>query len=115
ADASRVDYPDYAEKLSKQLVAGAAPQGILICGSGIGMSIAANKIAGIRAAVVENPIAAQLAKQHNNANVLCLGARFLAPEYATDIARAFLSTPFSGDERHEKRVKKIMALESVSE
>jgi ribose 5-phosphate isomerase B len=112
ADESRVDYPDFAEKLARKIAAGDAPQGILICGSGIGMCIAANKIAGVRAAVVENVVAAQLAKQHNDANVLCLGARFLASEYASEIAEAFLKTPFSGEERHAKRVRKISALEN---
>jgi ribose 5-phosphate isomerase B len=111
SDASRVDYPDYAEKLARKIAAGEASQGILICGSGIGMSIAANKIDRVRAALVENPIAAKLAKLHNDANVLCLGARFLASEYASEIAQAFLETPFSGDERHENRVKKITTLE----
>jgi ribose 5-phosphate isomerase B len=111
---SRVDYPDYAEKLCKEIAAGTASEGILICGSGIGMSMAANKMPGIRAALVENPIAAQLSKQHNDANVLCLGARFLAPEYGSEIARAWLETPFSGDERHAKRVEKISALEKVN-
>jgi ribose 5-phosphate isomerase B len=111
SDASRVDYPDFAEKLSRKIAAGEASQGVLICGSGIGMSIAANKIDRVRAAVVENPIAAKLAKLHNDANVLCLGARFLAAEYASEIVQAFLETPFSGEERHEKRVKKITALE----
>lgn len=111
SDGSRVDYPDFAEKLCKQITAGEASQGILICGSGIGMSMAANKIPGIRAALVENPIAAQLSKQHNDANVLCIGARFLAAEYAAEITRSFLETLFSGDERHAKRVKKITALE----
>lgn len=114
-DTARVDYPDYAEALSRKLVAGEAPVGILICGSGIGMSISANKVPGVRAALVENPIAAQLSKQHNDANVLCLGARFLAPEYASEIVQAFLTTPFSGDERHKNRVKKISALEKSAE
>ncbi len=113
SDGSRVDYPDYAEKLCKQITSGRAPQGILICGSGIGMSMAANKMHGIRAALVENPIAAQLSKEHNNANVLCLGSRFLASEYGSEITRAFLETSFSGDERHAKRVQKISALERV--
>jgi ribose 5-phosphate isomerase B len=111
SDASRVDYPDFAEKLSRKIAAGEAEQGILICGSGIGMSIAANKIDRVRAALVENPIGAKLAKQHNDANVLCLGARFLAAEYASEIAQAFLETDFSGEERHAARVKKISALE----
>ncbi len=111
ADGSRVDYPDFAEKLGQKIVSGEAPRGILICGSGIGMCIAANKIAGIRAALVENPIAAKLSREHNDANVLCLGARFLAPEYAAEIAESWLSAPFSQDERHQNRLKKLRALE----
>jgi ribose 5-phosphate isomerase B len=112
ADSKRVDYPDYAERLATRIAGGEAPFGVLICGSGIGMCIAANKIDGIRAASVENPVAARLAREHNNANVICLGARFLAPEYATDIVRTFLSTEFSNDERHAKRVGKITDLET---
>ena len=113
AAGARVDYPDYAEKLCKEITDGTASQGILICGSGIGMSMAANKMPGIRAALVENPIAAQLSKEHNDANVLCLGARFLASEYGSEIARAWLEASFNGDERHATRVKKITALEKV--
>lgn len=112
--ADRVDYPDYAEKLARALAAGEAPQGVLICGSGIGMCIAANKMPGIRAAVVENPVAARLSREHNDANVLCLGSRFLAPEYAAEIVSVWLSTPFSGDSRHRARVDKIEKLEHRS-
>lgn len=107
----RVDYPDFAEKLALQISEGKALQGILICGSGIGMAIAANKIPGIRAAVVENPLAARFSRSHNDANVLCLGSRFLAPEYGTEIAKVWLETPFSGDPRHQKRIKQIQQLE----
>jgi ribose 5-phosphate isomerase B len=110
-DGSRVDYPDYAEKLCEQIGRGVASQGILICGSGIGMSMAANKMPGIRAALVENPIAAQLSKEHNNANVLCLGSRFLASEYGSEIARTWLESSFNGDERHSKRIQKISKIE----
>lgn len=109
----RVDYPDFAEKLAKKIVKDNCA-GILICGSGIGMSIAANKIDGIRAAVVENTTSARLAKEHNNANVLCLGARFLAPEYAAEIIEAWLSASFDPKEsggRHEARIAKIKLLE----
>jgi ribose 5-phosphate isomerase B len=109
--ADTVDYPDFAEKLARKLAAGDAGKGILICGSGIGMSIAANKVAGVRAAVVENPVAARLSREHNDANVLCLGARFIAPEYGVEIAEIWLKTPFSDDERHVKRVQKISKLE----
>ncbi|OFZ21964.1 MAG: ribose 5-phosphate isomerase B [Bdellovibrionales bacterium GWB1_55_8] len=107
----RVDYPDFAEKLGASIASGVAKRGILICGSGIGMSIAANKIAGIRAAVVENPVAARLSREHNDANVLCLGSRFIAPEYGAEIAQAWLTTEFSADHRHEGRIKKIARLE----
>lgn len=110
--ADRVDYPDFAEKLCREIQAGRADQGLLICGSGIGMSMAANKFDGIRAALVENPVAAKLSREHNNANVLCLGARFLAPEYAADIVKPWLATPFPGEPRHLERVRKITAIES---
>jgi len=107
----RVDYPDFAELLSRKIVSGEADQGILICGSGIGMSISANKVAGVRAALVENPVAARLSREHNDANVLCLGSRFIAPEYGAEIARIWLETQFSGDSRHQKRIEKINGLE----
>ena len=76
------------------------------------MSIAANKIASVRAALIENPVSAQLSREHNDANVLCLGARILAPEYAVSIVRAFLGTPFSQGPRHMKRLAKVKLLES---
>lgn len=108
----RVDYPDYAEKLTSHLdVSSPHSLGLLICGSGIGMCIAANKAAGIRAAVVENPIAARLAREHNAANVLCLGARFLAPEYASEIVLAWWESQPSHEGRHQARIEKIAALE----
>jgi ribose 5-phosphate isomerase B len=105
----KVDYPDFAEKLAKKITDNNL--GILICGSGIGMSIAANKVAGVRAAVVENPVSAKLAREHNHANVLCLGSRFVAPEYAAEIVKAFLEATPSSDWRHQNRVKKITQLE----
>lgn len=113
AKAERVDYPDFATAVVTKMTDGEADLGILICGSGIGMSISANKFAGIRAAVVENPVAARLAREHNDANILCLGARFLAADYASEIARVFLETPFSGDARHQARLDKIQKLESI--
>ena len=111
-DASRVDYPDFAEKLAKKIASGEATQGILICGSGIGMSIAANKVVGVRAAVVENPVAARLSREHNNANVLCLGSRFIASEYGAEIAKVWLETSFSTSGRHSARIQKITDLEN---
>ncbi|MCM2321694.1 MAG: ribose 5-phosphate isomerase B [Oligoflexia bacterium] len=107
----RVDYPDFAEKLATRISNGEAHLGILICGSGIGMSIAANKINGVRAAVVENPVSARLSREHNDANVLCLGSRFIAPAYGAEIARVWLETPFSNDDRHRGRLDKIQKLE----
>ncbi|MGK5081739.1 ribose 5-phosphate isomerase B [Bdellovibrionota bacterium FG-1] len=109
----RVDYPDFAKTLSEKIVSGSATQGVLVCGSGIGMSIAANKVAGIRAAVVENPVGARLSREHNDANVLCLGSRFIAPEYGAEIVQTWLNTPFSGDPRHQARIDKITQLEKV--
>jgi len=106
-----VDYPDFAEPVARQISRGFADLGILICGSGIGMSIAANKLPGIRAAVCDNPVSARLAREHNDANILCLGARFVAPEYAQEIVKVFLTTKFSNEERHKRRIKKISQLE----
>lgn len=110
----RVDYPDYAAKVATLISTGKAKLGILICGSGIGMSIAANKFPGVRAAVVESVEAAKLSREHNDANILCLGARLLGTEKAIAITKAFLETPFSGGERHIERIKKITALERKS-
>jgi ribose 5-phosphate isomerase B len=86
----------------------------LICGTGIGMCISANKINGIRAASVENPVSARLSREHNDANVLCMGSRMIAPEYGAEIIETWLNTPFSGDERHAKRIDKISELENLS-
>jgi ribose 5-phosphate isomerase B len=110
-DAGRVDYPDYAKLLATRVAKGEFEKGILICGSGIGMSIAANKVPGVRAAVVENPVAARLSREHNDANVLCLGSRFIAPEYGVEIVEIWLNTPFSKDSRHQERIKKIKSME----
>lgn len=111
-----VDYPDMAQAVGSRMRAdGSGARGILICGSGIGMSISANKIAGIRAALVENPVSARLSREHNDANVLCLGSRFVAPEYGAEIAKIWLETPFSGEARHEGRIAKMARLEKHGE
>ena len=110
----RVDYPDFAEKLSKEIQKNTASQGVLICGTGIGVAIAANKLHGIRAATVENPVSARLACEHNDANVLCLGARILAPEYAAEIVEAWLHAKFANG-RHTGRVEKIRKIEDANE
>jgi ribose 5-phosphate isomerase B len=105
-----VDYPDFAERVARDVAEGRADRGILVCTTGIGMSIAANKIDGIRAALVTNPDAARLTRAHNDANVMTLGAQFTSLEDANEFARVFLETPFDGN-RHERRVNKLRALE----
>ena len=104
-----IDYPDKANELVKALASGQAESGILVCGSGIGMSIAANRQPGIRAALAPSPEHALLARAHNNANVLCLGARLTPLELALRITDAFLATPFEGG-RHQGRVEKLDVL-----
>jgi ribose 5-phosphate isomerase B len=105
-----VDYPDYAFFVAEQVAAGKAQFGVLVCGSGIGMSIAANKVRGIRAAHVTSEIEAQLSREHNDANVLALGGRVLDEGTARKIVDRWLSTQFAGG-RHQQRVDKIMAIE----
>jgi len=106
-----VDYPDYALQVAQSVSSGIDDFGILICGSGIGMAITANKVKGIRAAPVADTSAAQLARQHNNANVLALGARNLSTARSLEIVDVFLSTPFEGG-RHLRRLDKINAIEN---
>ena len=101
-----VDYPEYAARLSDAVAAGRAPVGILICGAGIGMSIAANRVPGVRAANCLTEQMAALAREHNDANVLCLGSRLLQPTQAKKILWTFLEKPFGGG-RHQRRVEKI--------
>jgi ribose 5-phosphate isomerase B len=108
-----VDYPDVAYLVSKAVASGKCLQGILICGTGIGMSIVANKYKGIRAAACESPASAKLSREHNDANILCFGARIISWETATEIVKTFLSTPFSGDERHMCRIQKIHSLTNL--
>ena len=108
--ADRVDYPDYAEKVARAVVADEGSYGILICGTGIGMSIAANKVDGIRAAHCQDHYTAQMARAHNDANILCFGERVSGPGVIASMLDAFTETPFEGG-RHEGRVGKIMALE----
>lgn len=106
-----VDYPDYARKVAQAVRQKKAQRGVLLCGTGVGMSIAANKVSGIRAAVAWNSKIAALAAEHNDANVLCLSARFLKTADLRKILKAWLSTPFAGG-RHRRRVNKIKALEN---
>ena len=106
------DYPDFAQAVGEAVAADSAAMGLLVCGSGIGISISANKIKGIRAALVSDPYAASLSRLHNNANIICLGARLTGPDMAWECVKAFLDTAFAGG-RHEKRVAKISALENI--
>jgi ribose 5-phosphate isomerase B len=101
-----VDYPDFADKLAAALADGRAERGVLVCGTGIGISIAANRHRHVRAAVCHNGSEARLARQHNDANVLALGARVIGPEIAKDCLAAFLDTAFEGG-RHARRVQKM--------
>jgi len=102
-----VDYPDYADALAKALAEGKARRGVLLCGTGIGMSMVANRHKGIRAAVCRDVTDARLARQHNDANVICLGGRTTGPEVARDCLRTFLTTEFEGGGRHTRRIAKF--------
>src|SRR5262245_13488052 len=108
-----VDYPDYAERVAKGVASGEAERGILVCGSGIGMEIAANKVPGVRAALAWNEETAKLARQHNDANIVAVGERTTPQETIDRIVRAFLTTDFEGG-RHERRIEKIAKLEEES-
>ena len=106
----RVDYPDYAAKVANDVASGAADRGVLVCGTGIGMALAADKVAGIRAANIINPQFAALCREHNDANVITLSERFVTLETNQEILDVFLTTEFGGG-RHAGRVEKIMALD----
>jgi ribose 5-phosphate isomerase B len=105
-----VDYPDYARKVAEEVAQGRVEQGLLVCGSGTGMAIAANKVPGVRAAVAWNEEIARLAREHNDANVLTLGARVTPPEEIPGIVRAWFAAKFDQG-RHERRVQKIRDIE----
>lgn len=111
ADTTSVDYPDYAAKVAAAVIDKRASLGVLICGSGIGMSIAANKVPGIRAAVCRSEYEARVARQHNDANVLCLGARVTGGSLAIEILKDFVEAAFEGG-RHAQRVEKIAQIET---
>lgn len=101
------DYPDYAKKVAEAIIAGECDKGILICGTGIGISITANKFKGIRAALCHDCFSARATREHNDANILAMGARVIGPGLAQEITEIFLNTEFSKDERHIRRIKKI--------
>ncbi|MEZ4268837.1 MAG: ribose 5-phosphate isomerase B [Myxococcota bacterium] len=112
APGERSDYPDAASDVGRAVVDGRADRGVLVCGTGIGVSIAANKVPGVRAALVHDPVTARLAAEHNGAQVLCLGGRLMAVEYALELVDIWLQTGFEA--RHQARLDKITALEAGS-
>jgi ribose 5-phosphate isomerase B len=107
----RIDYPDKAREIGETILSGEAERGILVCGSGVGASVAACKLAGIRAAICHDVYSAHQGVEHDDMNVLCLGSEVIGPELAADLIRAFLRAEFSGGERYVKRLKKIEDME----
>jgi len=107
-----VDYPDYALPVCEKVASGEADKGILICGTGIGMSISANKVKGIRCALVHDMFSAQATREHNDTNVLAMGERVIGPGVAQEIVRIWLETEFSQGPRHQNRINKMMAIEA---
>jgi ribose 5-phosphate isomerase B len=110
-DDSPSDYPDFARKIARAVTSGACERGIFVCGSGVGASVASNKIPGIRAGLCHDTFSARQGVEDDAMNVLCLGARVIGPAIAQDVVRAFLAARFSGAERHVRRVGKIKAIE----
>lgn len=107
-----VDYPDYAVAVSRSILDGKADVGILICGSGVGACMAANKIPGIRAGLCHDTYSAHQGREHDDINILCLGARVIGYELAFELVKTFLNAKFSGEDRHLKRLKKVSQIES---
>lgn len=111
ASSESTDYPDYAASVAHDVAEGRADRGILVCSTGVGMSIAANKVGGVRAALAFNDDEVRLSRSHNDANVLAFGARYTAPQAAQEMVETFLATPFDGG-RHKRRINKIKTLEA---
>ena len=107
-----VDYAVYAEKTARAVANGECELGLLFCGTGVGISMAANKVRGIRAACCSDLFSAEMTRRHNDANILCLGGRVVSPEKATELVDIFLDTPFSGEERHARRIAQIADIEN---
>ncbi|GIX49044.1 MAG: ribose-5-phosphate isomerase [Candidatus Tectimicrobiota bacterium] len=106
-----VDYPDYAQLACDVVRYGQAQRAVLVCGSGVGVSVVANKFPGIRAGLCHDPYSARQGVEHDDMNVLCLGARVIGPELAREVVRAFLAARFSDEERHRRRLEKLWAIE----
>jgi len=109
------DYPDYAKKVGESIQSGSTEIGILICGSGVGAAVAANKLRGIRAALCGDTYSGHQSREHDDCNVLCVGARVTGVELALEIVRAFVNARFTGEERHKRRLAKVAELEVESE
>lgn len=110
-----VDYPDYAAALGRAVVEGKAERGVLVCGSGVGASVAANKLAGVRAGLCHDAYSARQGVEHDDMNVLVLGGRVIGPALADELLRAFLSASYTGEERHRRRLGKIAELEKAGD
>ncbi len=110
-----VDYPDYALAVGKAILSGQAERGILVCGSGVGAAIAANKLAGIRAGLCHDTYSAHQGVEHDDMNMLCLGSKVIGPELALELTRTFLEARFSGEERYRRRLAKVRELEQGAE
>ena len=106
------DYPDFSRAVGEAILSGVAERGVLVCGSGVGAAVAANKMKGIRASVCHDHYSAHQGVEHDNMNVLCLGARIIGSEMAADLIRSFLAAQFSGEPRHERRLKKVAEMEA---
>lgn len=109
---ARCDYPDFAIAVSREILMGRADRGIVICGSGVGVSVAANKIPGIRAAICHDTYSAHQGVEHDDMNVLCIGGRIIGSELAMEIVRSFLAARYTPDERHQRRLDKVLEIES---
>jgi len=105
------DYPDFAKAVAQAVASGQAERGILVCGSGVGACVAANKVPGVRACLCHDTYSAHQGVEHDDMNILCLGARVIGPELATELATAFLNARFTGEERHRRRLEKVLTIE----
>ena len=106
------DYPDFAKALAERVATQQADRGVLVCGSGVGASVAANKVRGIRASMCHDTYSAHQGVEHDDMNVLCLGARIVGEELANELVSSFVSARFSGEERHQRRLNKVLAMEA---
>ena len=110
----RIDYPDKARELADAILSGRAERGVLICGSGVGAAVAANKLGGIRAAICHDAYSAHQGVEHDDMNVLCLGSEVIGPELAAELIRTFLKAEFNGGDRYVRRLEKIKAMEAAN-